>query len=79
MNKLVSNSTRLPLVKAIHTAVRGRARYQVLGLQGSIELKHYLEGRLAREVGIRSIRASATSGNMRYCSSQPKPSLQSRR
>jgi P-type Ca2+ transporter type 2C len=69
MNQLASNSARnssprLPLVRAIHTAVRGRARYQVLGLQGSIELKHDLEGRLAREVGIRSIRASATSGNV---------------
>jgi P-type Ca2+ transporter type 2C len=64
MNKLVSNSTKSPLVTAIHTAVRGRARYQVLGLQGSIGLKHDLEGRLAREVGIRSIRASATSGNV---------------
>jgi P-type Ca2+ transporter type 2C len=64
MNKLVGNSTKLPLVTAIHTAVRGRARYQVLGLQGSIGLKHDLEGRLATEVGIRSICASATSGNV---------------
>lgn len=51
-------------VEAIHTAVKGRARFKVRGLQGSTALKQYLERQLGAAVGVERVSASADSGNL---------------
>ncbi|NMG21929.1 phosphatase PAP2 family protein [Brasilonema bromeliae] len=53
-----------PLVRAIHTAVKGRARYKVNGLSRSESLKRYLELRLSKEEGIGQVRANHDTGNV---------------
>ncbi|MGH8002062.1 MAG: phosphatase PAP2 family protein [Brasilonema sp.] len=53
-----------PLVRAIHTAVKGRARYKVNGLYGSENLKRYLELRLLQEKGIGQVCANNSTGNI---------------
>lgn len=53
-----------PLVRAIHTAVKGRARYKVNGLARSEALKRYLEFRLSESEGIAQVRANHFTGNV---------------
>lgn len=53
-----------PLVRAIHTAVKGRARYKVSGLHHSEALKRYLELRLSEEEIIAQVRANHFTGNV---------------
>lgn len=52
------------LVRAIHTAVKGRARYKVSGLYRSEALKSYLELRLSESEGIEQVRANHLTGNV---------------
>jgi undecaprenyl-diphosphatase len=58
----LSNDNRL--VQAIHTAVKGRARYKVSGLHHSEALKRYLEFRLSEEVIVTQVRANHFTGNI---------------
>lgn len=58
------SSSRPPLVQALHTAVRGRARFRVQGLRGSHALKHYLELHLLPIASIRTVSASVVTGNV---------------
>ncbi|MEH1969514.1 phosphatase PAP2 family protein [Nostoc sp.] len=51
-------------VQAIHTAVKGRARYKVNGLYHSEALKRYLESRLLEEEIILQARANSYTGNV---------------
>jgi|GEM_PF-1069454 len=53
-----------PLVRAIHTAVKGRARYKVSGLHYSEALKRYLESRLSQEKIIAQVHANHITGNV---------------
>src|SRR5919199_1664892 len=59
-----SKETRTPVVQAIHTAVKGRARYKVNGLEHSEALKTYLEFRLLESEGIRQVSANPITGNI---------------
>ncbi len=52
------------LVRAIHTAVKGRARYKVNGLYSCDGLKIYLELRLSEEKIIEQVRANPVTGNV---------------
>ncbi len=52
------------LVWAIHTAVKGRARYKVSGLHQDEALKRYLELRLSQKEGIAQVRANHLTGNV---------------
>ncbi len=60
-NKL---SEQNPLVQALHTAVKGRARYQVNGLYRSEAFKRYLELKLSNEQGIKQVSANHYTGNV---------------
>lgn len=51
-------------VQAIHTAVKGRARYKVNGLYHSEALKRYLESRLLEEEIILRFSANSYTGNV---------------
>jgi Ca2+-transporting ATPase len=51
-------------VQPLHTLVRGRARFKVKGLYRSEALKRHLESRLPAGEGLRSISASALTGNI---------------
>ncbi|MBD2521138.1 phosphatase PAP2 family protein [Nostoc sp. FACHB-133] len=51
-------------VQAIHTAVKGRARYKVNGLYHSEALKRYLESRLLEDKIISQARANSYTGNV---------------
>ncbi|MBW4597085.1 MAG: phosphatase PAP2 family protein [Brasilonema angustatum HA4187-MV1] len=53
-----------PLVRAIHTAVKGRARYKVNGLYRSEALKRYLELRLSEHKNIQQVSANHDTGNV---------------
>ncbi len=53
-----------PLVRAVHKAVPGRARFHVEGLCRSVALKDFLERELAGRDEIESISASAITGNL---------------
>ncbi|MBF1990354.1 phosphatase PAP2 family protein [Fischerella thermalis] len=53
-----------PLIQALHTAVKGRARYKVNGLYYSESLKKYLESRLSQEKIITQVRANTLTGNV---------------
>ncbi|MBD2304483.1 HAD-IC family P-type ATPase [Chroococcidiopsis sp. FACHB-1243] len=53
-----------PLVQAIHTAVKGRARYKVQRLKHSEYLKKYLEFELLTHKGIQQVRANPDTGNV---------------
>ncbi|WP_315787470.1 phosphatase PAP2 family protein [Fischerella sp. JS2] len=53
-----------PLIQALHTAVKGRARYKVNGLYYSENLKTYLESRLSEEKIITQVRANPVTGNV---------------
>jgi Ca2+-transporting ATPase len=52
------------MVEAIHTAVKGRARYKVSGLYRSESLKKHLEIKLENEHGISYVSASPLTGNV---------------
>jgi undecaprenyl-diphosphatase len=52
------------LVRAVHTAVKGRARYKVNGLYRSQALKKYLESKLSQQEGIAQVRANHVTGNV---------------
>jgi undecaprenyl-diphosphatase len=52
------------LVRPIHTAVKGRARYKVKGLHREKSLKKYLEFRLSEEDGIAQVRANHLTGSV---------------
>jgi Ca2+-transporting ATPase len=60
----VSRRRRNALVKALHTAVEGRARYKINGLQGSEALKKYLELELSGAEGITQVSANPSTGNV---------------
>lgn len=53
-----------PLVRAVHNAVPGRARFHVEGLCRSVALKDYLERELAGRDEIERISASPITGNL---------------
>jgi membrane-associated phospholipid phosphatase len=53
-----------PLIRAIHTAVLGRARYKISGLRDSTALKKYLELRLSQEEIIARAAANHLTGNI---------------
>jgi undecaprenyl-diphosphatase len=57
-------SNQNPLAQAIHTAVKGRARYKVSGLYQEETLKRYLEFRLSQEEIIAQVRANHLTGNV---------------
>jgi Ca2+-transporting ATPase len=52
------------MITAIHTAIKGRARYKVTGLYGSIPLKRLLEVRLVERTEIQEVSASTLTGNV---------------
>lgn len=52
------------MVQAIHTAVRGRARFKVQGLYRSEPLRRHLEHRLPNGNGIYEVSASPLTGNV---------------
>jgi membrane-associated phospholipid phosphatase len=54
----------LPLIRAIHTAVKGRGRYKVSGLLHSEGCKKYLELRLLQERIIAQVMANPLTGNV---------------
>lgn len=60
----VSRRSRDALVRALHTAVEGRARYKINGLQGSEALKKYLELKLSEAQGITQVSANTSTGNV---------------
>ncbi|WP_414578576.1 HAD-IC family P-type ATPase [Anabaena sp. CCY 9402-a] len=52
------------MIKAIHTQVKGRARYKITELYGSIELKEYLERSLVKNPAIWQVHANTLTGNL---------------
>ncbi len=60
----VSHRSRGAFVRALHTAVEGRARYKINGLQGSEAFKKYLELKLSEVQGITKVSANPSSGNV---------------
>ncbi|MFN6571250.1 phosphatase PAP2 family protein [Dendronalium sp. ChiSLP03b] len=64
MNPYSNISQENPLILAIHTAVKGRARYKVNGLHHSESLKRYLELRLSQKQIITQVRANDLTGNV---------------
>ena len=65
MDNIVKNlPNNSPLIEAIHTAVKGRARYKVCGLHRSKYLKKYLEFRLAQSPIIQQVEANPITGNV---------------
>ncbi|MBU7587058.1 MAG: phosphatase PAP2 family protein [Nostoc sp. TH1S01] len=52
------------LIRAIHTSIKGRARYSVRGLHDSPALKKYLEFRLSKEESIFQVSANYLTGNV---------------
>ena len=52
------------MITAIHTAVKGRVRYKVPELYGSVPLKRLLEGRLVELAEIQEVSASSLTGNV---------------
>ncbi|MEA5627956.1 HAD-IC family P-type ATPase [Nostoc sp. UHCC 0251] len=59
-----SRPSRNPIVRAIHTAVKGRARYKVDRLHHSQSLKQYIELKLNNEAGIKDVFANPLTGNV---------------
>jgi undecaprenyl-diphosphatase len=60
-DKLTNNNL---LVRTIHSAVKGRARYKVHGLYGSEAFKRYLGLRLSKAEGITQVSANTWTGNV---------------
>ena len=56
--------SRTAVIQALHTVVKGRARYKVKGLYGSDVLKRYLELTLAERAEIWQYSASTLTGNI---------------
>jgi P-type Ca2+ transporter type 2C len=54
----------------LHTAVRGRARFQVAGLRGAPELAKLIERGLTEFGGVEGVCASALTGNVTACYAQ---------
>ena len=52
------------MLEAIHTAVPGRARFRVRGLNGSNGVKEHFEKILSQRKGIKSVSASAVTGTV---------------
>ncbi|MFN6541264.1 MAG: phosphatase PAP2 family protein [Nostoc sp. EkiNYC01] len=52
------------LIQAIHTAVKGRARYKVSGLKHSPSLENYIETRLSQEKTIAQFQVNHFTGNV---------------
>lgn len=52
------------MIQALHTDIRGRARFKVRGLYGSERLKEEIHGALSGNEYIRSISASPLTGNV---------------
>ncbi len=52
------------MIQAIHTAVKGRARYKVRSLYRSESLKKYLEQRLSAREAIQQVSANPLTGNL---------------
>ncbi|UKO96139.1 cation-translocating P-type ATPase [Nostoc sp. UHCC 0870] len=52
------------MIKAIHTQVKGRARYKITELYGSMELKAYLERSLVQSSVILQVKANTLTGNL---------------
>ncbi|MDZ8189319.1 MAG: phosphatase PAP2 family protein [Nostoc sp. ChiSLP02] len=52
------------LIQAVHTAVKGRARYKVSGLKYSQSLKNYITSRLSQEQKITKFHANELTGNV---------------
>jgi undecaprenyl-diphosphatase len=52
------------MITAIHTAVKGRARYKVTELYGSIPLKRLFEARLVAYAEIQEVPANTRTGNV---------------
>ncbi len=63
-NRRAESRSTNPIVAAIHTAVRGRARYRVVGLRGSESLKKLLEHKLSEISGITRVSANPLTGNV---------------
>lgn len=59
-----NHSTKHPIVQAIHTAVKGRARYKVNKLYRSESLKRFLEVKLSQKKGITQVCANHWTGNV---------------
>ncbi|WP_414571475.1 phosphatase PAP2 family protein [Nostoc sp. CCY 9925] len=65
MNADVSNrSHQNILIQAIHTAVKGRARYKVSGLRHSHSLKNYIASRLSQDKIITKFQVNDLTGNV---------------
>lgn len=54
----------MPAVEAIHTTIKGRARYRVRGLYNSKPLKRLLEIRLGEQKDVLKVKASTITGNL---------------
>ncbi len=52
------------LIQAIHTAVKGRARYKVSGLKRSPSLKNYIVARLSQERKVTEFQVNDLTGNV---------------
>ncbi|MDO8746867.1 MAG: cation-transporting P-type ATPase, partial [Thermodesulfovibrionales bacterium] len=52
------------MVQAIHTSVKGRARYKIKGLYRSESLKKHIEFRLSEKEGISHFSVNAITGNI---------------
>ncbi|MEA5506294.1 HAD-IC family P-type ATPase [Halotia wernerae UHCC 0503] len=59
-----SHPSKNPIVRTIHTAVKGRARYKVDKLHRSESLKQYIELRLKDEAGIKDVFANPLTGSV---------------
>ncbi|MDM9385573.1 HAD-IC family P-type ATPase [Chlorogloeopsis sp. ULAP01] len=60
----ISCRSKNAIVRTLHTAVQGRARYKINGLQSSEGLKKYLELRLSEHKGITQVSANSITGNV---------------
>jgi membrane-associated phospholipid phosphatase len=58
------NKTNHTMIQAIHTAVKGRARYKINGLYQSEALKNYLELKLSQQKTIEQVHANPLTGNI---------------
>lgn len=65
------------MVRPVHTAVKGRARFKVEGLLGCRALQDYIESRLSRVDAIKEISSSTRSGSVlvRYDSGRDHESI----
>lgn len=64
LGNLANISHEQDLIQAIHTVVKGRARFKVNGLHGSQACKNYIEWRLSQEKTIGQFSANHLTGNV---------------